>query len=302
MSWVKQSDKLWSDPKFTRLTDGAQALRTRADSYIADHLLDGIIPDSALKLLGARTRYVQELERTGYWVRVEPGSALAPDWLESGSWLASDWPERIRSKAEVLAKRNETLQRVRRFRNGVTNAACNASPDPGPLKIPEEEARPRAAAAPKLVPPTPIRRTRAPVPSEVPAWVAEQDAEAEAEAKFERDRRFDLPTFVHTTYARLFQARFPRAIASVRMTPACAQIAEWAEAAGAVNGTDARTMVVRLIEGLFASTSQRTVTAKYPLGYAAQNPNEYILANVEPPDHRKVWTPDMPRFAPSGAL
>lgn len=183
MSWVKQSDKLWSDPNFTRLTDGAQALRTRADSYIADHLLDGVIPEHALKLLSARTRYVQELVAKGFWLRLEAGSTLAGVRLESGCWLAVDWQERIKSRAEVLERRSETLQRVRKHRNAVTNTPCNstpgpARPDPGPSsEDPKEEVGSKqigsvpdnVRALPRVGVETKFRVPLPPVPPEVEA-------------------------------------------------------------------------------------------------------------------------------------
>ena len=129
MTWVKQSDTLWRDYKFTKLTDGAQALWHRANSWIADNLTDGAIAEEALKHLGSRKRYVTELEESGYWVR-QP----------AGGWLAAGWQEIIRSKADVVASRSETKQRVSRYRNSVTNAVSNAAPDPDPVpKISSEK-------------------------------------------------------------------------------------------------------------------------------------------------------------------
>lgn len=136
MAWVKQSDRLWSDARFCALSDGAQALWHRANSYLADHLLDGELPEGALKFLQTRKRYVQELEESGYWIR-QP----------SGGWLAADWQEIIQSKAQVLARRSQTLQRVRGHRNGVTNAGCNAAPGPGPGPVRSADADLGSAAA-----------------------------------------------------------------------------------------------------------------------------------------------------------
>lgn len=129
MAWVKQSDRLWSDASFCALSDGAQALWHRANSYIADQLLDGELPEGALKFLSTRKRYVQELEDAGRWVR-QP----------AGGWLAAGWQEIIQSKAQVLARRSETNQRVRSHRNGVTNNVGNTPPGPGPVPDREEAA------------------------------------------------------------------------------------------------------------------------------------------------------------------
>jgi hypothetical protein len=139
MAWVKQSDRLWSDAKFCAMSDGAQALWHRANSYLADQLLDGELPESALKFLSTRKRYVEELEREGYWVR-----------RPSGGWLAASWQEIIQSKAQVLARRSETNQRVRAHRNAVTNGVSNTSPGPGPVPVREEAVASSLSPTPAL--------------------------------------------------------------------------------------------------------------------------------------------------------
>jgi len=157
MAWVKQSDRLWSDARFCALSDGAQALWHRANSYIADHLLDGVLPEGALKFLSTRKRYVTELEQAGYWV-----------WQPSGGWLAVGWQEIIQSKAQVLARRSQTLQRVRGHRNAVTNAGCNAAPGPGPgPELTEEELE--RLKAPRN------SETRSSARSDSQAWIAGRD-------------------------------------------------------------------------------------------------------------------------------
>lgn len=125
MPWVKQSDRLWSDARFCSMSDGAQALWHRANSYLADQLLDGELPEGALKFLQTRKRYVQELEDAGYWIR-----------RPAGGWLAVGWQEIIPAKAKVLATRNEALQRVR------ANRSAEQKPKfarPCPLPLPKEE-------------------------------------------------------------------------------------------------------------------------------------------------------------------
>lgn len=122
MSWVKQSDTLWRDYEFNQLTDGAQALWHRANSYIADNLTDGLVPESALKQLNTRKRYVDELVTAGRWV-----------WQPAGGWLAVGWQEIIRSKAEVLAKRDE--QKQRDSRKSPRQPAASLLP-PGPVPVP----------------------------------------------------------------------------------------------------------------------------------------------------------------------
>lgn len=114
--WHKGRNDLWRDVAFTSLTDGAQALWHRAMSYISDQMSDGVIPDGSLKHLNTRKRYVDELVAKGFWVR-----------RSTGGWLAAGWQEMVRSKDAQLASRSQTLQRVNRHRNGVSNAGCNAA-------------------------------------------------------------------------------------------------------------------------------------------------------------------------------
>lgn len=137
MSWVKQSDTLWRDYEFNRLSDGAQALWHRANSYIADQLTDGLIPPDAIKLLQTRKRYVDELVAAGRWV-----------WQPSGGWLAAGWQEFIESRDRVLARRSESIQRANKSRAAHVRERC-APPGPGPgpgPKISSEEEEKKLSA------------------------------------------------------------------------------------------------------------------------------------------------------------
>jgi hypothetical protein len=125
MAWVKQSDTLWRDYEFNKLTDGAQALWHRANSYIADNLTDGLVPESAIKQLNTRKRYVDELVTSGRWV-----------WQPAGGWLAVGWQEIIRSKADVLAKREEQKQRDSR-KSPRQPAELLPPPVPVPVPVPQ---------------------------------------------------------------------------------------------------------------------------------------------------------------------
>lgn len=150
MSWVKQSDTLWRDYNFTKLTDGAQALWHRANSWIADQLADGCIPESAIKSLNTRRRYIDELEAAGYWER-----------QSSGGWLAVGWQEIIEPKAKVLARRTESIQRANKSRAAHVRERC-APPGPGPLSSVNQAAETKTSV-PALKPP--VTSTAAAPPS-----------------------------------------------------------------------------------------------------------------------------------------
>ncbi len=121
MTWVKQSDRMWCDARFCNLSDGAQALWHRANSYLADQLLDGLIPTEALRHLKTRKRYVEELEQSGYWIP-----------QESGGWLAASWQEFIQPRAIVLARRSEEKQRLKSKRCTSVDVVLV-----GPVPVPE---------------------------------------------------------------------------------------------------------------------------------------------------------------------
>lgn len=127
MPWFKVDDGYWHDVQMTSLSDGAQALWLRAGTYSAQKMLDGFIPDEALRLLRVRKRYIEELERAAVWRR------------SAGGWLAVRWQENIRSRSDIEADRDKTKQRVRSHRNAVTPPVTNAAPVPGPVPVPERE-------------------------------------------------------------------------------------------------------------------------------------------------------------------
>lgn len=167
MPWVKHSDQRWCDPEFARLSDGAQALWFRADSYTASQLLDGFLPENALRHMRTRKRYIDELVREGWWKRLEAGDPLAGEWRSTGGWLAVGWQERMRCKVDVLANRVEAKQRVSSKRSREQNAKF-APPDPVPVKIQEEIKEERENARAREAPEV-ERRNSEPVESFVPA-------------------------------------------------------------------------------------------------------------------------------------
>lgn len=124
MPWFKVDDGYWHDAQMMALSDGAQALWLRAGTYSAQKLLDGFVPDEALRLLRVRKRYIEELERAAVWRR------------SAGGWLAVRWQENIRSRSDIEADRDKTKQRVRSHRNAVTPPVTNAAPVPVPVPVP----------------------------------------------------------------------------------------------------------------------------------------------------------------------
>ena len=137
MTWFKVDDTVWCHPKFLMLSDAAQSLWLRAGAWSAQTLTDGDVPSIAMTLLRGTDDAAEELVASGLWERADDG------------YRFHDWLKYQPSKDDVVAKRDATAKRVRKWResrnavsNGVTNnvtnsvsntvsnSVGNASPDP----------------------------------------------------------------------------------------------------------------------------------------------------------------------------
>jgi hypothetical protein len=126
MSWFKVDDGFLTHPKVYGIKSGPLALWLRAGCWCAGELTDGCIPARALRGLDAKPAHVKELVDRGLW---DP----AGDGFQFHDWL--DYQP---SREQVLKTRNETLQRVRKHRNAVTNAVVTPAPVPVPVPEPKE--------------------------------------------------------------------------------------------------------------------------------------------------------------------
>ncbi len=126
MTWFKVDDSFASHPKVAELEDGpcfaqAVALWTLAGSWCASHLTDGAVPRAQLRKLVpfAATRAASELVRVGLWIETETGYSF------------HDWTKYQPCRADVLAEREKSAERVRAWRdksrtNGGGNGSGNA--------------------------------------------------------------------------------------------------------------------------------------------------------------------------------
>lgn len=149
-------DEFYADPQFLSASPAAVDLWTRAGSWSAHHLTDGLVPSTALPVLRqADAAAADELVALGIWKRTRGGFQYVA------------WP-RLASRAHVEAKRDNNRERQQRFRtsqgkpsrrdervtNGVTTPVTNtvshsaqSSPiqsiEDGSLggKVPEVDAR-----------------------------------------------------------------------------------------------------------------------------------------------------------------
>lgn len=103
MSWFKVDDGFWSHPKVLTLSDAAVALWLKAGTYSCQHLTDGRVMSSMLRLLGSEEA-AQELVDVGLWKTVKDG------------YRFHDWDEYQETSTEVKQRREQARERQRRRR------------------------------------------------------------------------------------------------------------------------------------------------------------------------------------------
>jgi hypothetical protein len=97
--WFPLSDELYSDARFLSLSADALALWTRAASWSADRLADGLIPTATIALFpGATDVHAAELVEAGVWKRAR------------GGWQFENYPESAKRGA-VEARRSADKRR-----------------------------------------------------------------------------------------------------------------------------------------------------------------------------------------------
>jgi hypothetical protein len=119
MGWVKLDDAVGEHPKIASLSDTAFALWVAGLAYCNRNLTDGFIPENVgygqLRYCGGNTvPFVRELESAGLWDPI------------LGGWQVHDFTEYQPTKAQILAEREATRERVRKHRgNAPSNDASN---------------------------------------------------------------------------------------------------------------------------------------------------------------------------------
>ena len=104
MPWFKVDDAFWSHEKVIELSPEAGWLWTRAGSYCAHHLTDGLVKRQVLALLGSTPEIAAELVSAGLWDRASDGFCF------------HDWAEYQPTRDEVQTKRDAWKERQRKAR------------------------------------------------------------------------------------------------------------------------------------------------------------------------------------------
>lgn len=140
MPWFPLSDELYSDARYLGLSADALALWTRAASWTADRLTDGVVPTTAIAMFpGATEVHAAELVEAGVWKRAR------------GGWQYVDYPESAKQGA-VQARRNADKRRQqKKRRSDLESSRRDAGRDSG---VTPPASRPESSASYTYVVPT----------------------------------------------------------------------------------------------------------------------------------------------------
>lgn len=114
MTWFKLDDSTYDHPKLVQLSDAAFRLWIRAGTYSARYLTDGLVTQSTLRVLQAKSKHCDELWTAGLWERVTDGGYRFHDWHDyqptRESVLAAREAERDRKAKWREAKRLKQIR------------------------------------------------------------------------------------------------------------------------------------------------------------------------------------------------
>ena len=109
-------DRWLTDPRYLELSDTAWRCFTSSLMWCNTHLTDGLIPSSALRVIGYSNEpeVIQELVSKGLWKAVEGGFQYAGDWeADFGQSTAAYVTER-REKARLRQAKRRSSSLVTR--------------------------------------------------------------------------------------------------------------------------------------------------------------------------------------------
>jgi hypothetical protein len=104
ITWFKVDDGFWSHEKVVELSAEAGWLWTRAGSYCAHQLTDGVVKSPILTLLGGSREVAAELVSAGLWD------------ASPGGYRFHDWDKYQPTRDEVESKREAWKERQRKAR------------------------------------------------------------------------------------------------------------------------------------------------------------------------------------------
>ncbi len=132
MTWFKVDDGFWSHPKTATLSDAAVTLWVRAGAYSCQHLTDGVVARSVLRLVGTESA-AAELVDAHLWID-EPRGWRFHDWgeyqetSETVKKRRDDARDRQRKAREAREQKRAMSQGESRVTDGVSNAVSSLPP------------------------------------------------------------------------------------------------------------------------------------------------------------------------------
>lgn len=233
MVWFKLDDRWHSHRKVIPLSLEARGLWATLGSWCAEQLNGGHVPHDVCKHFGGKrgVKLALELVNAGLWVECEGGHKF------------HDWAVHQPSKEAVLARKQATLERVHRHRNGVTkalrderngvrNGVSNAAPGPDPVPVQKERERARVESGPT----------------------------SQHQLRIGFTQRLETEASTHPNQKALGQA--------------IQQLVPWVEKTAPLRKLSEAELITRLLNGFFANENART--KGFPPAFLAQNPTEYL--------------------------
>lgn len=144
MPWAAFCDHFDDDPDLIGMGTDAIALHVCAVTWCARHLTDGHIPANVVSRLpgGASKSAIDELTKgeKAWWIKGETHYTVR-------SYLKYN-----PSREQVLGRRKASYDRVKAFRQGKRNAACNAVTPPVTKRVTEDVCNAECNATPLPLP------------------------------------------------------------------------------------------------------------------------------------------------------
>lgn len=110
MPWFKVDDNFYDHPKLLDVPNAAVGLWTKAGSWCARHLTDGVIPAAKVRDFKGTTAQVSALISSGLWVESTTTSGAK-------AYAFCNWSEYQPTKESVEKERAEAAERKRKSRN-----------------------------------------------------------------------------------------------------------------------------------------------------------------------------------------
>jgi hypothetical protein len=110
MPWLKIDSRIYSHPVTARVSPAAMWVWVAAGCWLAQYPAQGnFIPNHALRIFGAKPRYIRELVESGLWIDISTGYEMYPYMDLAGSGL----PDPLWDRGQTQKTRRPIPERIR---------------------------------------------------------------------------------------------------------------------------------------------------------------------------------------------